>query len=87
MKSGVIRRHLSKPRARDTLEARTSKKGIMSELRIGDNLPVDLLSFRASECLVSTGPPESEDVCVLDAGHTGDHLAAGADMVVRAVWS
>jgi len=62
-------------------------KGNMSNLQIGDNLPVDLLSFRAAECLVSNGPPEAEDVCVLDAGHTGNHLAAGADMVVRAVWS
>ncbi|NWL13895.1 hypothetical protein [Paenarthrobacter nitroguajacolicus] len=59
----------------------------MSELRIGDSLPVDLLSFRAAECLVTTSAAESEDVCVLDAGHTGHHLAAGADMVVRAVWS
>ncbi|WOH17806.1 hypothetical protein IRJ34_15845 [Paenarthrobacter sp. GOM3] len=59
----------------------------MTELRIGDNLPVDLLSFRATECLVSTGPPGSEDMCILDAGHTGSHLAAGADMVVKAVWS
>ncbi|MGO4145587.1 hypothetical protein AB4Y77_10915 [Paenarthrobacter sp. YAF11_1] len=59
----------------------------MSDLRIGDTLPVDLLSFRATECLVSTSAPEAEHVCVLDAGHTGQHLAAGADMVVRAVWN
>ncbi|GAA3283763.1 hypothetical protein [Paenarthrobacter aurescens] len=59
----------------------------MSDLQIGDSLPVELLSFRAAECLVSTGVSEAEHVCVLDAGHTGNHLAAGADMVVRAVWS
>lgn len=59
----------------------------MSELQIGDSLPVDLLSFRAAECLVSTTTSGSEDVCVLDAGHTGNHVAAGADMVVRAAWS
>jgi hypothetical protein len=64
-----------------------AKKGIMSELQIGDSLPVDLLSFKAAECLVSTAASGTEDVCVLDAGHTGNHLAAGADMVVRAVWS
>lgn len=90
MKSGVPRRTplQQQHRAIDTdSNARASKKGIMSELQIGDSLPVDLLSFRAAECLVSTGAPESEDVCVLDAGHTGNHLAAGADMVVRAVWS
>lgn len=59
----------------------------MSELQIGDSLPVELLSFRAAECLVSTSADESEHVCVLDAGHTGNHLSAGADMVVRAAWS
>jgi hypothetical protein len=63
-----------------------NEKGIMSELRIGDNLPVDLLSFRATECLVSTGPPGSEDMCILDDGHTGSHLAAGPGMVVKAIW-
>jgi len=90
MKSGVHTGENSpNPRASDfvAMPGTITIKGIMSELRIGDNLPVDLLSFRASECLISTGPPESEDVCVLDAGHTGNHLAAGADMVVRAVWS
>ncbi|MBP2264679.1 hypothetical protein J3A64_000143 [Pseudarthrobacter sp. PvP004] len=59
----------------------------MSELKIGDSLPVELLSFKAAECLVSTSTSGTEDLCVLDAGHTGNHLSAGADMVVRAVWS
>lgn len=58
----------------------------MSELQIGDTLPVDLLSFSAAECPVSAGKPGSEQVCVLDAGHTGRHIAADADMVVRAAW-
>lgn len=68
-------------------DTRANQKDTMSDLRIGDTLPIDLLSFRATECLVSTRAPEAEDVCILDAGHTGQHLAAGADMVVRAAWS
>lgn len=58
----------------------------MTELQVGDKLPVDTLSFTAAECMVSGGKPGTEDVCILDAGHTGPHVSATADMVVRAVW-
>ncbi|MFE4080423.1 hypothetical protein [Paenarthrobacter sp. YIM B13468] len=58
----------------------------MSDLQIGDTLPLERLSFSATECPVSTGAPGAEEICVLDAGHIGRHLSAGADLVVRAVW-
>lgn len=61
-------------------------RDIVSELQVGDTLPVDLLSFSAAECFESAGKPGAEQVCVLDAGHAGRHIAADAQMVVRAAW-
>ncbi|MCT9868335.1 hypothetical protein [Paenarthrobacter aurescens] len=58
----------------------------MSELRVGDNLPLEMLSFSAVGCPVWSGQHELEEMCALDAGHTGQHIAIDAAMVVRAVW-
>jgi hypothetical protein len=58
----------------------------MIEHSIGDSLPVDILTFTANECAVSATKLGFEAVCVLDAGHTGRHIAVDADMVIRAAW-
>ncbi|MFP3579995.1 hypothetical protein SB659_10480 [Arthrobacter sp. SIMBA_036] len=58
----------------------------MSELGVGDNIPLELLALSADECTASTDHLGIDVFCVLDAGHTGRHIAVDADMVVRAAW-
>lgn len=58
----------------------------MSDLNVGDELPIELLGLSAEDCTASTSHLGFEAFCVLDAGHTGRHIAADADLVVRAAW-
>ncbi|WP_416405531.1 hypothetical protein [Arthrobacter sp. LFS091] len=58
----------------------------MSELRVGDDLPVDLLGFTSAECSSTTIQSGFEVGCVLDDGHAGPHLSADATMVVTVIW-
>ncbi|MGF6832328.1 hypothetical protein QF015_000477 [Paenarthrobacter sp. TE4293] len=58
----------------------------MSELRVGQNLPLELLAFSAVGCPAWSDQHGREEMCALDAGHTGRHVAIDATMIVRAIW-
>ncbi|GGJ22975.1 hypothetical protein [Paenarthrobacter histidinolovorans] len=58
----------------------------MNDFKIGDVIPLDVLSFTAAECTALAGHLGIDASCVLDKGHTGRHLAADAEMVVWAIW-
>jgi hypothetical protein len=55
-------------------------------LNVGETLAVDLISFSASKCPAVTTEQGTEALCVLDAGHVGQHVACTATRTIHTLW-
>lgn len=59
----------------------------MTDYRRGDAFAIEDLNSSDTECTASTETIGFTAFCNLKPGHAGNHVAAGADLVVVETWS